>query len=80
MRKVQLRDAKTSLSAIVDDAIDGKPVVIMRRGKKQAVVVSYDEWLRLSKVPSIGRLLMSSPLSASDIPARDRAGLRKINF
>lgn len=80
VRKVQLRDAKTNLSMIVDDAIDGKPTVIMRRGKKQAVVLSYDEWLPLSKVPSIARLLMASPLRAGDIPPRDRARSRKTNF
>ncbi|MGT2500185.1 hypothetical protein ACVOMS_03760 [Bradyrhizobium guangxiense] len=32
--------------------------MITRRGKKQAVVLSYDWWLRLSKVSSIERLLI----------------------
>ncbi|WP_426413761.1 type II toxin-antitoxin system Phd/YefM family antitoxin [Bradyrhizobium ganzhouense] len=55
MREVRLHDARANLSAIVNDAIDGKPVVIMRRGKKQAVVLGSDEWLRLSQVPGFGR-------------------------
>jgi prevent-host-death family protein len=38
------RDAKASLSAVVDDAMQGKPAVITRHGKRQAVVVSYEEW------------------------------------
>lgn len=80
MREVQLRDAKIDLSAIVDEAVDGKPVVITRRGKKQAVVLGYDEWLRLSKRPSIGRLLAASPLRKGDIPARDRTNSRKTDF
>ncbi|MBC9880190.1 type II toxin-antitoxin system Phd/YefM family antitoxin [Bradyrhizobium sp. INPA01-394B] len=80
MRKVQLRDAKANLSAVVDEAIEGKPVVITRHGKKQVVVLSYDEWLRLSKVPSIVRSLMASPLREGDIPPRERPRLRKIKF
>ncbi len=80
MRELKIRDAKTNFSAIIDDSIDGKPVVIMRHGKKQAVVLSYAEWLRLSKVSSIGRLLMESPLRKGDIPPRDRARSRKTNF
>lgn len=54
MREIQLRDAKANLSAIVDEAVGGKPAVIMRHGKKQAVVLSYKEWRRLSQVPGFG--------------------------
>jgi antitoxin Phd len=72
-----LRDAKASLSAVVDDAMRGEPAVITRHGKRQAVVVSYEEWERLSTVPSFGRLLMSAPLAADDLPARNNSSLRK---
>ncbi len=51
MREIQLRDAKASLSAVVDEAMQGKPAVITRHGKRQAVVVSYEEWQRLSAEP-----------------------------
>jgi antitoxin Phd len=77
MKEIQLRDAKASLSAVVDDAMKGKPAVITRHGKKQVVVVSYEEWQRLSHVPSFGRLLMAAPLADGDVPKRDRSGLRK---
>lgn len=80
MREIQLRDAKANLSAVVDEAIDGKPAVITRHGKKQAVVLSYEEWRRLSQVPSFGRLLMAVPARAGDLPARNRAKLRKTDF
>jgi antitoxin Phd len=76
MREIQLRDAKASLSAVVDEAMRGKPAVITRHGKRQAVVVGYEEWQRLSNVPSFGRLLMMAPLSADDLPDRDSTGLR----
>jgi antitoxin Phd len=76
MREIQLRDAKASLSAVVDEAMRGKPAVITRHGKRQAVVVSYEEWERLSTVPSLGRLLMAAPLSADDLANRSRSRLR----
>jgi antitoxin Phd len=77
MREIQLRDAKASLSAVVDEAVQGKPAVITRHGKRQAVVVSYEEWERLSHVPTFGRLLMAAPLTADDLPSRNKSGLRK---
>jgi len=74
MREIQLRDAKASLPAVVDDAMRGKPAVITRHGKRQAVVVSYEEWERLSNVPTFGRLLMAAPLTEDDLPARNSSG------
>jgi antitoxin Phd len=80
MREIQLRDAKANLSAVVDEAVDGKPAIITRHGKKQAVVLSYEEWRRLAQVPSFGRLLMAAPARAGDVPTRNRAKLRKTDF
>ena len=80
MKEIQLRDAKASLSAVVDEAVQGKPAVITRHGKKQAVVVSYEEWQRLSHVPSFGRLLMAAPLTGSEVQKRNRSGLRKADL
>jgi len=76
MREIQLRDAKASLSAVVDDAVRGKPAIITRHGKREAVILSFKEWERLSRVPSFGRLLMSAPISPDDLAERDRAPLR----
>ncbi len=77
MREIQLRDAKANLSAVVDEAKRGKPTVITRCGKRQAVIVGYEEWERLSAVPSFGRLLMAAPLMADDLPDRNDSPLRK---
>src|ERR1700682_1917640 len=76
MREMQLRDAKATLSAVVDEAMGGKPAVITRHGKRQVVVVSYEEWERLSTVPSFGRLLMAAPLTTDDLSSRNSSGLR----
>jgi len=80
MKEIQLRDAKANPSAVVDEAVQGKPAVITRHGKKQAVLVSYEEWQRLSHVPSFGRLLMAAPLAEGDLPKRNRSGLRKVDL
>jgi len=39
MRKIQLKDAKANLSAVVDQATRGKPSVITRHGKPEAVML-----------------------------------------
>jgi antitoxin Phd len=77
MKEIQFRNAKANLLAVVDEAMQGKPVVITRHGRKQVVVVSYEEWQRVSRVPSFGRLLMAAPLAGSELPRRNRSGLRK---
>jgi antitoxin Phd len=71
MREIQLRDAKAHLSAVVDAAVQGEPAIITRHGRKQAVILSFAEWERLSRVPPFGRLLMEAPLEADDLPARN---------
>jgi antitoxin Phd len=76
MREIQLRDAKAHLSAVVDDAVRGEPAIITRHGRREAVVLSFKEWERLSHVPSFGRLLMAAPIGPDDLPERDRTPLR----
>ena len=75
VREIQLRDAKATLSAVIDQARQGQPSVITRHGRPEAVVLSFEEWQRLSQVPSFGRLLMAAPLEPEDLPAR-QDGLR----
>lgn len=79
MQEVQLRDAKATLSAVIDQALQGAPSVITRHGRPAAVVLSFEEWQRLSSVPSFGRLLMAAPLEPDDVPAR-QGGLRDAEF
>ena len=76
MRKIQLKDAKAKLSTVVDQATRGKPSVITRHGKPEAVVLGFADWERLSSVPSFGRLLMAAPIEPGDLPERNRAPLR----
>ena len=80
MREIQLRDAKATLSAVVDDAVRGEASIITRHGRPEAVVIGFEEWKRLSNVPSFGRLLMTAPLAPDDLPERDRSPMREIEL
>jgi len=73
MKSIQLKDAKATLSAVVDEAVAGRPSLITRHGKKEAVVISFAEYERLSKkIPSFGELLMAFPGDADDLPLRQK--------
>lgn len=76
MKEIQLKDAKAKLSAVVDDALRGKPSLITRHGKPQAVVLAFEDWLKLSAVPSFAQLLTSAPLDEDGVPARDPTPMR----
>jgi prevent-host-death family protein len=76
MKEIQLRDAKATLSAVVDAAVLGEPSIITRHGRPEAVLLGYAEWRRLTNVPSFGRLLMMAPLGVDDLPPRDDVPLR----
>jgi prevent-host-death family protein len=80
MREIQLREAKAILSAVVDHAVRGEPSIITRHGRPEAVVIGFDEWQRLSSVPSFGRLLMSAPVKPDDLPERDRSPMREVEL
>ncbi len=79
MLEVQLREAKATLSAVIDTARRGEPSIVTRHGRPEAVILSFEEWTRLSNVPSFGRLLAEAPLDAADLPARTD-GLRELEF
>ncbi|MBO0738401.1 MAG: type II toxin-antitoxin system Phd/YefM family antitoxin [Alphaproteobacteria bacterium] len=74
--KSRSRDAKARLSAVVDDAVRGEASIITRHGKREAVILSFKEWERLSRVPSFSRLLTAAPVSPDDLLERDRTPLR----
>ena len=76
MRRIQLREAKATLSALVEQAAQGETAVITRHGKPRAVIVGVDEWNRLRDVPSFGRLLVAAPLEEGDLPPRDMSPSR----
>ncbi len=78
--ELQLRDAKATLSAVIDQALRGEPCIITRHGRREAVLLSYEEWERLSHVPSFGSLLAASPLTDADLEDRDSQALRDVDL
>jgi prevent-host-death family protein len=72
MKELRLREAETTLAAVVDAAERGEPTTITKHGRPAAVVVSYEEWTKLkSKVPSFADLLLAVPLlDPADLPKR----------
>jgi antitoxin Phd len=77
VKELQLKDAKATLSAVVDDAARGKPSIIMRHCKPEAIVLGMKDWERLSRVPSLARLLMAAPIETGDQPRRSRSTIRR---
>ena len=55
--------------------------MVTRHGKPVAVLVSAEEWERVSeKAPSFADLLLSFPGSPKDIPPRSRKPMRDVEF
>lgn len=78
--ELQLRDAKATFSNVVDQAVAGDSTIITRHGRREAVVIGYDTWLRLSNVPSFGQLLAAAPVTDDDLPDRSDEGLRDLDL
>jgi antitoxin Phd len=72
MKEMQLREAKSTLSALIEAAEKGEPTTITKHGRRAAVIISYEEWSKLkSKVPSFADLLLAVPqLTMEDLPER----------
>ncbi|MGU3494986.1 type II toxin-antitoxin system Phd/YefM family antitoxin [Xanthobacteraceae bacterium A53D] len=77
MQEVNLRTAKAELSRIIDSAVQGEHVAITRHERKEAVVLSWDDYERLTRVvPSLGWLLTHPPDGIEEVE-RDRSPQRQ---
>jgi prevent-host-death family protein len=62
-----LQDAKAKFSKIVDDALKLGPQLVTRRGKKAVVVLSVEEYEKLtSNKPSFKEFLLDCPKMEDD--------------
>jgi len=76
-----VKEAKNNLSSLIRLAESGEPQVIRRNDREVAVVVSIEEWKKLSgKKESLVEFLQNSPLDEiipflerNDDPVRDEA-------
>jgi antitoxin Phd len=78
-RTWQLQEAKNRLSEVVEGALREGPQVITRRGKETAVVLSYDDYRRMTAGrKKLSQFFRESPLVGVDLDlARDQSPLRE---
>ena len=76
MKTVSTFDAKNKLSALIAAAIKGEPQLITKNGVETAVLISYEDYLKLTaKNESFVDFLLNSPLKNSNIDlSRSKAG------
>jgi prevent-host-death family protein len=64
----QLQEAKSKFSQLVRQALSEGPQIVTRHGEEVAVVLSIDDYRRLSEPrPSLLELLLDSPLRGSGL-------------
>jgi antitoxin Phd len=80
MKTIQLREAKATLSALVDAAEKGEPTVITRHGRPAAMLVPIDMGERLGAPdrPSLADFLLSIPAGIE--VERDATPLRPVEL
>lgn len=68
MNTVSTFDAKNKLSELIVAAGEGEPQVITRNGVETAVLISYEDYRKLTaRKESLADFLLNSPLRNSDI-------------
>lgn len=83
MRKVSTFEAKSKLSALIKAATEGEPQIITNNGVEKAVVISFEEYQRLTvKRESLSDFLLNSPLrnSAIDLSRSKDIGRTTLDF
>ena len=67
-RAWQLQDAKNKLSEVIERALKNGPQEITRRGKKAAVVLSFQEYNRLTAgTETLAEFFRQSPLGEIEL-------------
>ena len=82
----QLQDARNKFSELVERAVQGAPQVVIKRGKRTAVLVSAAEYAGL-KARSAGtqprdfvQHLLNAPKGNLTAPRRRKSDLRRVEF
>ena len=78
----QLQEAKSKFSELVDRAMAQGTQIVTRRGKNAVVVMSFEEYKRLTeKKESFSDFLLASPQAGSEIQVdRDKSIPRSIEI
>lgn len=79
MKEIPFTEAKTRFSSVMDAARDGEAMVITRHGKKEAVLVPYEEWARASSSRALWEHLLNAPVDGSELE-RSPSKMRDFDF
>lgn len=80
MKSWAVQDAKARFSEFLEACLEEGPQIVTKRGSETAVLVSIDEWRRMSRStrPSLKELLLSDEARTDSlVPARGKARRRK---
>ncbi|KQT64133.1 MULTISPECIES: type II toxin-antitoxin system Phd/YefM family antitoxin [unclassified Aureimonas] len=80
MKTLQLREAKSAFSSVVEAAERGEPTIVTKHGRAAAMIVPVEEGRKLfpDKSPSFADLLLAIP---SAIPIeRDESPMRNVDL
>lgn len=80
MKSWAVQDAKARFSEFLEACLEDGPQIVTKRGSETAVLVSIDEWRRMSRSarPSLKELLLSDEARTDFlVPARGKARRRK---
>ena len=81
----ELQDAQRKFDEMIDQALTQGAQIIIRQGKEtvketvkeMVVVISFEEYQRLTNHGSLAQFLLESPLAGSDLPIkRDKWPIR----
>jgi len=68
MKTISTFDAKNKLSELIAAAGNGEPQIITKNGIKSAVLISYEDYRKLTtKQNSMVEFLLGSPLRSSEL-------------
>jgi len=78
----QLQDAKARFSELVERTLRNGAQIVTRRGKKVVVMLSYEEYRRLTAPKgNLAQFLLESPLAKSEISIeRDNSLPREVDL
>lgn len=83
MKRISTFEAKNKLSEVINSATKGEPQIITNNGVEKAVVISIEEYRRLTnKGESLNNFLLNSPLrdSSLDLTRSKDTGRTTLNF
>ena len=75
----QLQEAKNKLSRVIKDAIQNGPQIITRRGTEVAIVISIDEYRKMTAPKGkLSEFFSQSPLASVELDlTRDKSSARQ---